>query len=167
VAVKTIFKLRERGCPLQTARKAISYLKRHYPSGSGSKRLASLTLITDGHKVYMLTSERQVMEVVTHQHVWSVPLGLLIRETREEVKALAAEWTEEVKVAGKTYRLDVIREANTETYTVQCRELPGAIEQADTSEQAIANGKSAIRSVLKFVARRQRRAGRTKRVQAG
>lgn len=72
------------------------------------------------------------------------------------------EWAKSVRVGGRAYHLIVTSDTEEGGYVVQCRELPGALEQGDTSEEAIANGKSAIASVLSF--QRQRR-GRL--VQAG
>ncbi len=165
VALLTICKLRERGCPLPKIRQAVKYLKAHYPDVSDAQGLARLTLLTDGRQVYILTDERKIMEVVTRQHVWSVALGQLILEAQNGVEALPTEWTEEVGVGRRTYRLLVVRDADTGTFTTQCRELPGAIEQGDTAEQAIANGKEAIRSALAFESKR-RAAGR-RHVRAG
>ena len=70
-------------------------------------------------------------------------------------------------MAGKTYHLDVIGDPDTETFTVQCKELPGAIEQGDTAGEAVANGIDAIRSVRAFMARRQKHTGGAGRVKAG
>ena len=165
VALLAVCKLRERGCPLQKIRAAVKYLKHHYPRSSDAEMLARLTLLTDGKRVYMLTDEHKVMEVVTHQHVWGVPLGLLILEAANRVKSLPSEWTDAVRISGRVYHLRVRRDAETGTYTVQCRELPGAIEQGDTPEEAVANGKEAIRSVLTFTAKR--RATGTRYVQVG
>ena len=59
--------------------------------------------------------------------------------------------TEEVKVGGTRYHLDLTYAADSGTYTVRCRELPGAIEQGETANEAIENGKSVIRSVRDIV----------------
>jgi DNA-binding transcriptional MerR regulator len=164
VALKTIRTLRDHKCPLQQIRKAVRYLKSHYPDNPRSDTLSRLTLLTDGKSVYMLTDEREIMEVVTKQHVWSVALGKLILETEHQVQAMPSEWIQKIRLAQRDYHLLIVRDAETGTYTAQCRELPGAIEQGDTAEEAVANGKEAVRSALAFMAKR--RVGRKRNVEA-
>jgi len=151
--------------PLQKIRKTVAYLQKHDPDESNVAVLARLTLLTDGKKVFVLTDSKAVMEVVTRQIVWTVPVGLVIREVRDQVRSLPTEWIETVTVGGKKYRLDIVRDKETGTYTVQCVEIPAAIEQGDTVEEAIANGKAVIRSILAFKAKRK--AGRPRRVKTG
>jgi DNA-binding transcriptional MerR regulator len=160
VAVQTIQKLREGNCPLQKVRTAIRYLKAHYPAGaSNTEFLSRLTLLTDGQKVYLGSDEREVMEVLTRQMVWSVPIGKLILDTQERIRRMPSEWVEAVRLRGKLYHLEVARDEETGEYGVQCRELPGAIEQGRTLTEAVAAGRDAVESVLHFLSRRQSGAG--------
>ncbi len=69
VGLLTICKLREGQCPLQKVRRAVKYLKKHYPAQSNSQMLSRLTLLTDGDHVYLLTDERKIMQVVSRQFV--------------------------------------------------------------------------------------------------
>ena len=164
VAIMTIRQLRERGCPLQKVRAAVRYLRQHFPTGSDSRTVAQLTLMTDGKNVYMLTDRDRVMEVVTRQHVWSVALGLLIQTAEEQVRRLPSQLTREITLSGKTYHLSIVRDPVSGTYTTQCRELPGAISEGDTFRKAVSNGKAAVRTALAFIGK-HRRAER--HVQAG
>lgn len=167
VAAMTIRELRNKGCSLQTIRKVITQLRRHFPDSADSETLARLTLLTDGRKVYLLRDEHQVMEILTKQHVWGIALGLIIREARRKVDALPMEWTELVKVRGRPYHLIVSRDREEGGFSVQCRELPGALEQGESDEEAVANGKAAIESVLDFQARRaSARRGKSKRARS-
>jgi DNA-binding transcriptional MerR regulator len=159
VAIMTIRQLRERGCPLQKVRVAIRYLRQHFPSDSGSRELARLTLLTDGRDVYMLSDRDRVMQVVTRQHVWSVALGLLIQNAEEQFRRLPSEMIQSVRIGGRDYHLNVIHDPDSGTYSVQCRELPGAISEGDTLPAAVSNGKAAIRAALAFIDR-HKRAGR-------
>jgi DNA-binding transcriptional MerR regulator len=159
VAVRTVQNLRERYCPLQQIRATIKYLEKNYPNESNAAALARVTLLTDGRRVYLLTDEQGVMEVVTKQLVWSVPLGRLILDTRKSIDEIPTQWTEKVEVRGQTYHLEIERDAEGGGYTVQCRELPAAIEQGRTPLIAMANGKDAIESVLNFMSRRKKKAG--------
>lgn len=155
VAAQTIQQLRERFCPLQKVRIAVQYLRKHYPDQTDSETLSRLTLITDGKKVYMLSDVHQVMEVITKQLVWSVPLGQLIVATDVQVRKMPQKWTEKVRVRDREYHLEMERDQPSGEFTVQCRELPGAIEQGRTVTEAIENGKQAVDSVLAFMERRE------------
>lgn len=154
VAAQTIQKLRAGDCPLQKIRRAVKYLRDHYPSESNNDALAKLTLLTDGKDVYLLSDQRKVMDVVTRQMVWAVPLGKLILETTGRVNNMPTEWTEVVKVRGRTFHLEVSEDEESGEFSVQCRELPGAIEQGRTAFEAITNGTEAIESVLAYMQRR-------------
>lgn len=151
VAAQTIAALRQAECPLQKIRTAVRYLRAHYPDRPSSQMLARLTLLTDGNAVYLLSDRQQVMDVVTQQLVWSVPLGKLIQETQAKVDALPKRWVEKVQVGGRTWHLQVDQDPQAGEFTVQCRELPGAIEQGSTATQAVTNGKDAIASVLDYM----------------
>ena len=166
VAAKTIVALRLQGCALQKIRKAVLYLRRHYPKDASADVLSSLTLLTDGKTVYMWSDKSAIMEVVSKQTVlWVVNVGKLIQEAKHDVDVLPLTWTKSVTVRGRTYRLRVSRDVDEGGYAVQCVELPGAIEQGETVEETIANGKAAIASVLDFMAKRavRRPSGRARK----
>ena len=167
VAAQTVAHLRQANCPLQKIRKAVRYLRNHYPDVSDARGLSRLTLMTDGHNVYMLADERQIMDIVTRQIVWSVPLGKLIQETQARVEAMPARWVQKVQVRGRTYHLEVQRDPEVEGFTVQCRELPGAIEQGRTAPEAVANGQAAIESVLEYMSKSRKIGAGVGHVQAG
>lgn len=162
VAARTVAGLREGGCPLQKIRVAIRHLRKHYPEETDGEMLAHLTLLTDGRSVYLEEDGERIREVVSQQFVWAVPLGLYIRETRARVAELPQDWIEPVKVGRGRYHLRVSRDLESGGYGVQCQELPGAIEQGETREEAIENGKAAIASVQAFLKRHPTRRGRGK-----
>ena len=155
VAAMTVLELRRKGCSLQTIRKVLRKLRADLPDESDAGAIARLTLLTDGRKVYMLQADdQQAVEILSRQHVWAIAIGLIIRTAREKVEHLPMEWQETVKVRGEAFRLLVSRDREAGGFVVQCRELPGALEQGETAEEAIENGKAAIESVLQFRARR-------------
>jgi len=167
VAVKTVIALRGQGCSLQKIRKAIKHLRKQYPHDAGPDVLASLTLLTDGKTVYMLTDAQEVMDAVSKQTVWwLVNVGKLILEARQAMQTLPLEWVEPVSVRGEPYRIRVSHDTDDDGFVVQCIELPGAIEQGETPDEAIENGKTAIDSVLAFLAKRTG-ARATQRVKRG
>jgi DNA-binding transcriptional MerR regulator len=156
VSLQTISKLREGNCPLQKIRSAVRYLAVHYPDLSQSQTLARLTLLTDGKQVYVLTDQRQIMEVLTRQMVWSVPLGKLIIDANKQVEDLPQEWIEEIGVYGKTYHLTIGREPGEEDFTAHCKELPGSLARAGTPNAAVNKAKAQIKDVLAYFSRKSR-----------
>ena len=161
VAAMTVVELRRKDCPLQTIRKVVNKLRRNFPDESDASMLARLILLTDGRRVYMLhADEQQAVDILASQHVSSIALGLIIRTAREKVDRLPLEWKKAVKVHGKTYHLTVSRDVEAGGFVVQCRELPGALEQGETVEEAVRNGKAAVESVLGFLARRAAATGK-------
>ena len=155
VAVKTIVELRDKGCSLQKIRKAVDYLRKHYPKQPDENVLSSLTLLTDGDEVYMLSDASQIMEVLSRQTVlWVVNVGRFILDTQRQARSLPLEWVEPITIRRTPYRLRLTRDVEDGGYVVQCLELPGAIEQGETPEEAVENGKAAIQSVLTFLAKR-------------
>jgi DNA-binding transcriptional MerR regulator len=155
VTVCTICKLREGNCPLQKIRAAVRYLRSHYPNRAEFQALARLTLLTDGKRVYMLTDERQVMEVVTRQTVWSVPLGKLIIEANQRVESLPREWEDEAEIGGRMFHFLVARDGPEGDFAVRCRELPGTLERGKEPTEAITRAKEAVLSVVTYLERRK------------
>ena len=156
VALKTIKALRDQSTSLQAIRKAVSYLRRHFPATEDADVLSSMTLLGDGDKVYLRYDAEEIHQIITGQKViWAVAVGRLIQDARARTADLVSEWTEPVTVRRRRYHLTVTRDPESGTYTVQCRELPGAIEEGDTPAEAIENGKAAIASVLEFQKRRR------------
>ncbi len=146
--------LREGGCSLQKIRRAVAYLKAHFPDAENGPTLSRLTLLTDGDSVYLLSDAHEITEVVSRQMMLSVPVGWLIQDTRQRVDNLPREWTERVEVEGQTFHLLVSEDEEEGGYVVQCREIPGAIEQGETPAEAVEAGREAIKSALAFQRRR-------------
>jgi DNA-binding transcriptional MerR regulator/predicted RNase H-like HicB family nuclease len=159
VALLTICKLREGNCPLQKVGAAVRHLRARYPGDHPSQTLARLTLLTDGRNVYTLTDEHQVMEVVTRQTVWSVPLGLLIVEAAKRVEATITEWDQEVMVGGTKYRLRVSKNPDSQRYSAECRRLPGLVQQGATPREAVEAATMSIASLLEFKSQSRRQKG--------
>ena len=157
VAIRTIVSLLDGGCSLQRIRRAVRHLQARFKSQT-TETLASQTLLTDGDTVYLLSDVQKIMEVLSGQAVMhTVCLGPLIAETFNRAKTLRFQWTERVKVRSRNYTLVISHDPDDEGYTVQCRELPGAIEPGDTPAEAEANGRAAIESVLDFIKKHRRK----------
>jgi len=153
VSIHAILDLREGKCPLQKIRAAVKELRSLNPELSNSQTLSRLTLLTDGKQVFLLTDERQAMEVLTRQMVWSVPLGRRIIETAERVKKLPQVWTEEMTVADRTFHLRVRDNRKGKGFTAYCRELPGTLQRGRTPNEAVRKSRKAIEHVLAYMER--------------
>ncbi len=155
VAVKTVAELRAQGCPLQTIRRAVGHLMKHYPDGEQRSALASQVLVSDGQKVYLRSDADKIVDVLTGQHVlWIVPVGRIIQETQEQTQRLPVRWVQPVRIEGQEYHLEIARDLDAGGFNVQCRELLGAVEQGETVEEAVENGKGAIAAALAFMRKR-------------
>lgn len=159
VALKTISKLCEGKCRIQQIRSAIAYLAAHYPDESHANALARLTLLTDGKTVYMLSDEHDVMEVITQQRVWAVPLGKLILDSESEIRTLQMEWSEELEVGSHKYQLQISRGAGATEFTAECRALPGLLETGSSSDEVVANTRKSIEAILEHRRRKGRAVG--------
>jgi DNA-binding transcriptional MerR regulator len=153
VSIRAILDLREGKCPLQKIRAAVKALRSLNPELSNSQTLSRLTLLTDGKQVFLLTDERQAMEVLTRQMVWSVPLGRRIMETADRVEKLPQVWTEEMTVADRTFHLRISDDRNGKGFTAYCRELPGTLQRGRTPSEAVRKSRKAIEDVLAFMKR--------------
>lgn len=140
VALKAIQSLRQGNCPLSKIRAAIIYLRNHDPDLSSPGALAKLTLLTDGKRVYLLVNERDVMDAVTRQlHLaWVVPLGRLILDAQRKLEAMSQSWSETIVIRGRAFGVEVSRKAGAQPFVAACRDLPGAIATAFTSDEALA-----------------------------
>ena len=136
VAIKTVKELRGGGCPLQEIKLAVGHLKAHFPEQSSSEFLSQLTLLTDGATVLISNSGREVMEVVSQQRVWNVPLGKLIRDANSDLDALSLDWQETIDVASRTLHLVITREPGSTSFVATCRELPGLLTTGISFEAA-------------------------------
>jgi DNA-binding transcriptional MerR regulator len=155
IVLQAILTLREGNCPLQKVRTAIRYLKAHYPEDHPSEALAKLTLLTDGKRVYLLTDEHELMDVVTCQlHItWAVPLGRIILDIKRRLNAMPQSWTEPAVVGGRSFRLLLSRERSSGPFIARCRELPGAVVQAASEADAVVKLKASIAFALSHEAR--------------
>lgn len=166
VALKTVAELRTLKCPLSIIRRAVAVLRQQYRSESDNETLAVHTLLTDGRRVFWATSD-QVVDVLTKQSVWPVHMGLVLSDLKQRMANLPLKWTEHVTVRGQKYRLVVHRDVAEGGYWVQGVELPGALEQGETAEEAVAAGRDAIESLLNVEERLGLRRAGKRHVKAG
>lgn len=97
LAIKTAVTLRREGISLQKIRRCVLYLRQIYPHLE--QPLANLNLLTDGHSVFLLTSDprqacqdRKVIDTLAGgQLLFMVPIGRLACEVQREVARLFPE----------------------------------------------------------------------------
>lgn len=164
VAIQTVRRLRSGGCPLQKIRAAVGYIRKHHSQPSDSHLLKGLTLVTDGSKVLVVTDGDQLMEVMSHQMVWCIPLGHLIMETAKAIGSASLRWTENIRIGRDRFRVTVDRDAGADEYTAYSRELPGFLVRARSPEEVMAKATAAIVAVVEHESSLERRRVQTARV---
>jgi DNA-binding transcriptional MerR regulator len=92
VQLKVVKDLGEHGLSLQKIRRCLGHLKQSFPGAS--EPLQSLRYLTDGEKLFVLTSDRKkILEAMDRRFVFSLGIGNLVRELSGEVRRLARRET--------------------------------------------------------------------------
>ena len=137
VALKVAKRLREEGVSLQKIRKALIWLRRNFPEVKAP--LAELRLVTDGETLFLVDRDPSRIMDVLHggQFVFSLALGEIIEELQGGLKQFAAPKEEKVRVAGQTFTVILTPDLEDGGFTIQCREIPGAISEGATEQEAL------------------------------
>src|SRR2546423_2373165 len=84
VALKTIKSLLDPGISLQKVREAVSYLQ-----GTLSEKLSSVTLVSDGAKIYACHSDREVIDLLGRgQGVFAIALAPVVDDLNSSLAHL-------------------------------------------------------------------------------
>lgn len=87
VQLKVVKDLTDYGLSLQKIHRCLNHLKRYFPETA--QPLSSLRYLTDGDKLFVLTSDRnKILDVMDRQFVFSLGIGNLIRELNGEVRRI-------------------------------------------------------------------------------
>ena len=90
VQLKVIKDLADYGLSLQKIRRCLSYLRRSFPETP--QPLTSLRYLTDGEKLFVLTSDKnKILDVMDRQFVFSLGIGNLVRELSGEVRRITGQ----------------------------------------------------------------------------
>jgi len=137
VALKVAKRLREEGVSLQKIRKALIWLRRNFPEVKAP--LAELRLVTDGETLFLVDRDPSRIMDVLHggQFVFSLALGEIIEELQGGLKQFAAPKEEKVRVAGQTFTVVLTPNLEDGGFTIQCLEIPGAISQGASEQEAL------------------------------
>lgn len=148
VALQAIRELRTGGCPLATIHKVVRHLMSHYPHHTSTDVLARLKLFAYGKRVLIVDNDDKVMDVLSRQTMFCLPIGNLIIETSRRVESMPQHWVETTLIAGKAFRIDVRRNGPGEDYVAHCRALRGAVARDRSADGAVANLKRIVVEVL-------------------
>jgi DNA-binding transcriptional MerR regulator len=136
VALKMAKRLKDEGISLQKIRKALAFLRKHFPDLK--QPLAELRFLTDGETVYVGRDREKIFDTLNQgQFVFSLALGKIIEELQGELKQFAAPKEEKVRVKGQTFTVVFTSDLEDGGFTVQCREIPGAISEGATEQEAL------------------------------
>lgn len=138
VQIKVAKTLLDKGISLQKIRKAITYLKKHFPDVE--KPLAEMRFLTDGENVFVLTKDRNVIldTLARGQMVFALAIGEMIEGLKGEVKKIGQDRRYTVKVKGKSYPVILHPDLEEGGFWVECPSLPGCGSQGETVEEALA-----------------------------
>jgi len=160
VQLKVAKRLREEGISLQKIRKALEYLRKNFPDVKAP--LAELRFLTNGVDIFVLTEDPQViLDALKGQFVFSFALGELIDGLKGSIKNLEVPREEKVFVGEREFTAVLKPDLEDGGYTVTCKEIPAAISQGETIQEALDNIVDAIALCLETEAEL-----RTSRVQA-
>jgi DNA-binding transcriptional MerR regulator len=136
VALKMAKRLKDEGISLQKIRKALAFLRKHFPDLK--QPLAELRFLTDGETVYVGRDREKIFDTLNQgQFVFSLALGKIIEGLQGELKKFATPKEEKVRVAGQTFTVVLTPDLEDGGFTIQCREIPGAISEGATEQEAL------------------------------
>jgi predicted RNase H-like HicB family nuclease len=143
VQLKMAGRLREEGISLQKIRKALEYLRKNFPDVKAP--LAELRLLTNGVDIFVLTEDPQIiLDALKGQFVVSFALGELIAALKGTIKNLELPREEKVFVGEREFTAMLTPDLEDGGYVVSCKEIPAAISQGETVQDALDNLVDAI-----------------------
>ena len=145
VALRVVARLLEAGVSLQAVRRAVEYLKQHT-----ERPLSTLALAAKGNRVFVLTGNpAKIIEATAQgQVVIAIDVEPIVKDLRAHVTELSAARDIDVRVRGRGYRAVLTPDLEAGGYTVEVRELPGCITEADTLPEARCMTREAIEAWL-------------------
>lgn len=147
VQLKVAKRLREEGISLQKIRKALEYLRKNFPDVKAP--LAELRFLTNGVDLFVLTDRPEViLDALKGQLVFSFALGELIDGLKGSIKSLEVPREEKVLVSKREFTAVLTPDLEEGGYAVTCKEIPAAISQGETIQEALDNIGDAIELCL-------------------
>ncbi len=147
VQLKMAKRLRDEGISLQKIKKATEFLRKNFPDLKAP--LAELRFVTDGTEIFVLTHDSKViLDALKEQLVFSFALGDLIETLKGLLKSLEMSREYTVIVQGMEFTVMLIPDMDDGGYTVRSKEIPAAITQGETVQEALGNICDAIELCL-------------------
>lgn len=147
VQLKVAKRLREEGISLQKIRKALEYLRKNFPDVKAP--LAELRFLSNGVDIFVLTEDPEViLDALKGQFVFSFALGELIDGIKGSIKDLEIPREEKVFLGETEFTAILTPDLEDGGYTVTCREIPAAISQGETIQEALDNLVDAVELCL-------------------
>lgn len=89
LCLKVMKDLTQRGLSLQKIRRCLQPLRRY--SGERGHALESVRYLTDGEKLFVITSNRKkILDAIDREFVFSLGIGNLVRQLNNDLKRAAA-----------------------------------------------------------------------------
>jgi predicted RNase H-like HicB family nuclease len=139
VALKTAKKLKDEGVSLQKIRKSLTWLRKNLPDLK--QPLAELRFITNGENIFVLDRDpKKIMDTLrAGQFVFAFALGEMIEDLKGEFRKFAVPKEEQVVIDARSFTVILTPDIEDGGYTVQCKEIPAAISQGETEQEALDN----------------------------
>jgi predicted RNase H-like HicB family nuclease len=155
VALKVAKRLRDEGISLQKIRKALAYLRKNFPEKEA--HLSEFRFLTDGATIFVVDRDPQrILDTLKGgQLVISLALGEWMEALKGEVKKLATPKEEKVMVEGQELTVVLTPDLEDGGFMVQCREIPGAVSQGETEQEALDNISEVLEEHFEYVKERQ------------
>jgi DNA-binding transcriptional MerR regulator len=155
VALKVAKRLRDEGVSLKKIRKALAYLRKNFPKKETF--LSEFRFLTDGATIFVVDRDpRRILDTLKGgQLVISLALGEWMEALKGEVKKLATPKEEEIMVEGQTFTVVLTPDLEDGGFMVQCQEIPGAVSQGETEQEALDNIIEVLEEHLDHVKGRQ------------
>ncbi len=143
IQIKVAKRLRGEGVSLRKIRKTLEYLRKNFPDVTAP--LAKLRFLTDGVDFFVLTEHPQViLDALKGQFIFSFALWEMIDVLKGSIKNLEIPGEEKVLVEERTFTAILKPDTDDGGYTVTCKEIPAAISQGETIQEALDNLVDAI-----------------------
>lgn len=148
VALRLARKFREDGLSLQKIRRAVAWLRKHFPDVH--QPLAELRLVTDGATLFVVDRDlaRHTAVIIDAlrqgQMVFSCVLGEIIEDLRGAIHRLATPRKTKVQMGGRTYSITLTPDLEDGGFTARCDDEPAAISHGATEQEAMENVIDAI-----------------------
>jgi len=147
VQLKVAKRLRDEGISLQKIRKALEFLRKNFPDVKSP--LAELRFLTNGVDLFILTDRADlILDALKGQFVFSFALGAMIDSLQGTIKGLQVPREERISVGNEWFTAVLTPDLEDGGFTVVCREIPAAISQGETLQEALDNLADAIELCL-------------------